>query len=199
MSVFIPTPKKGNAKESSNYHTFAFISHANKVKVSQSCPTLCNPIYRSWNFPGQNTGVGSLSLLQGIFPICYQGYAQNPSSQASAVHELSISRQMFKLDFKKTQELKIKLSTSVESQRKQGNFRKKHLFCFIDYAKTLDLVHHNKLENSEKYGNTRPSYLSPEKPLCRSRSNSQNQTWNNRLVPNQERSTSRLYIVFLLI
>ena len=82
MSVFIPTPKKGNAKESSNYHTFAFISHANKVKVkvSQLCPTLCNPIYRSWNFPGQNTGVGSLSLLQGIFPICYQGYAQNPSS-----------------------------------------------------------------------------------------------------------------------
>ena len=25
--------------------------------------------YSSWNFPGQNTGVGSLSLLQGIFPI----------------------------------------------------------------------------------------------------------------------------------
>ena len=25
-------------------------------------------LYSSWNFPGQNTGVGSLSLLQGIFP-----------------------------------------------------------------------------------------------------------------------------------
>ena len=25
-------------------------------------------IYSPWNFPGQNTGVGSLSLLQGIFP-----------------------------------------------------------------------------------------------------------------------------------
>ena len=24
--------------------------------------------YSSWNSPGQNTGVGSLSLLQGIFP-----------------------------------------------------------------------------------------------------------------------------------
>ena len=32
-----------------------------------------------------------------------------------------------------------------------------------------------------------------------SRSNSQNWTWNNRLVPNQERSLSRLYIVTLLI
>ena len=34
------------------------------VKVAQSCPTPCNP----WNSPGQNTGVGSLSLPQGIFP-----------------------------------------------------------------------------------------------------------------------------------
>ena len=30
-SVFIPIPKKGNAKECSNYCTIAFISHASKV------------------------------------------------------------------------------------------------------------------------------------------------------------------------
>ena len=30
-SVFIPIPKKGNAKECSNYHTIALISHSNKV------------------------------------------------------------------------------------------------------------------------------------------------------------------------
>ena len=30
-SVFIPIAKKGNAKESSNYYTIAFISHASKV------------------------------------------------------------------------------------------------------------------------------------------------------------------------
>ena len=29
-SVFIPVPKKGNAKECSNYHTIALISHASK-------------------------------------------------------------------------------------------------------------------------------------------------------------------------
>ena len=40
-----------------------------KVKVAQ-CLTLCNPMgyTRVWNSPGQNTGVGSPSLLQGIFP-----------------------------------------------------------------------------------------------------------------------------------
>ena len=32
-SVFIPIPKKGNAKECSNYHTIAFISHAIKVML----------------------------------------------------------------------------------------------------------------------------------------------------------------------
>ena len=32
-SVFIPIPKKGNAKECSNYHTIAFISHASKVRL----------------------------------------------------------------------------------------------------------------------------------------------------------------------
>ena len=30
-SVFIPIPKKGNAKECSNYHTITLISHARKV------------------------------------------------------------------------------------------------------------------------------------------------------------------------
>ena len=30
-SVFIPIPKKGNAKECSNYHRIAFISHASKI------------------------------------------------------------------------------------------------------------------------------------------------------------------------
>ena len=30
-SVFISMPKKGSAKESSNYHTISLISHANKV------------------------------------------------------------------------------------------------------------------------------------------------------------------------
>ena len=34
------------------------------MKVAQSCPTLYSP----WNSPGQNTGVGSLFLLQGISP-----------------------------------------------------------------------------------------------------------------------------------
>ena len=40
-----------------------------KVKVSPSSPTIWpHGLHSPWNFPGQNTGVGSLSLLQDIFP-----------------------------------------------------------------------------------------------------------------------------------
>ena len=40
-----------------------------KVKVVQSCPTLCDPMDCTVHgIPGQNAGVGSHSLLQGIFP-----------------------------------------------------------------------------------------------------------------------------------
>ena len=42
-------------------------STLSEVKVAQSCLTLCNPMDYG-NSPGQDTGVGSLSLLQGIFP-----------------------------------------------------------------------------------------------------------------------------------
>ena len=48
-----------------------------KVKLTQLCPDLCNPVNcivvsrslqpHGLNSPGQNTGVGNLSLLQGIF------------------------------------------------------------------------------------------------------------------------------------
>ena len=44
--------------------------------------------------------------------------------------------------------------------QKAREFQKNVYFCFTDYAKTLDYVDHNK------------PYLSPEKPVCRLRSNS---------------------------
>ena len=41
-SVFIPIPKKGNAKECSNYHTISLISHASKVMLKFSKPGFSN-------------------------------------------------------------------------------------------------------------------------------------------------------------
>ena len=59
-----------------------------KVKVAQSYPTLCDPmeLYSPWNTLGQNTGVGSLSLLQGIFPT--QGSNSGPSHCRATLYQL---------------------------------------------------------------------------------------------------------------
>ena len=56
--------------------------------------------------------------------------------------------------------------------KKARESQKNMYFCFIDYAKAFDCVDHNKLENSERDGNTRPPDLPLEKPVCRSGSNS---------------------------
>ena len=55
---------------------------------------------------------------------------------------------------------------------KAREFQKNIYFCFIDYAKAFDCVDHNKLENPERDGNTRPLDLPLEKSVCRSGSNS---------------------------
>ena len=43
--------------------------------------------------------------------------------------------------------------------KKAKDFQKNIYFCFIDYAKAFECVDHNKLENSERDGNTRPPDL----------------------------------------
>ena len=53
--------------------------------------------------------------------------------------------QIFKLDLEKAEESGIKLPTSAGSSKKQESSRKNIYFCFIDYAKSLDCVDHNKL------------------------------------------------------
>ena len=57
------------------------------MKVVQSCLTHCDPnrLLCPWNSLGQNTGVGSHSLLQGIFPI--QGL--NPEASKLQADSLS--------------------------------------------------------------------------------------------------------------
>ena len=53
--------------------------------------------------------------------------------------------------------------------KKAREFQKNIYFCFIDYVKAFDCMDHNKLENSERDGNTRLPDLSPEMSVCRSK------------------------------
>ena len=52
-SLFIPIPKKGNAKECSNYRTVALISHANKVMLKILQARLQQ--YMNWELPDVQT------------------------------------------------------------------------------------------------------------------------------------------------
>ena len=83
--------------------------------------------------------------------------------------------------------------------KKAREFQRNIYFCFIEYAKALTVGITTNSGKFFKRWNTRPPDLPLEKSVCRSGSNSYKWTWNNGLVPNRKRSTSRLYIVTLLI
>ena len=153
-SVFIPSPRKGDAKECSNYHIIARISHASEVM---------------------------LKILQA-------------RPQQYMNHELPEIQAGFR-KYRGTRDQIANICWVIEKARK---CQKNIYFCFIDYAKAFDCVDQNKLWKILKEIGI-ADHLPSEKSVCSSRSNSYNWTWNSRVVPNQERSTSRLYIVTLLI
>ena len=103
-SVFIPIPKKGNAKERSNYHTIALISHTSKVMLKILQVSLQQ--YLNCELPdvqaGFRKGRGTRDQIANIRWICW-------------------------------------------IMEKAREFQKNIYFCFIDYAKAFDCVHHNKL------------------------------------------------------
>ena len=103
-SVFIPIPKKGNAKECSNYCTIALISHASKcmLKILQA---------RLQQYVNQE--------LPDVFNTsCVLKGQRNQRSNCQH---------------------------SLDHGANKG-ITEKHLFLFIDYAKTFDCVGHSKLQ-----------------------------------------------------
>ena len=154
-SVFIPIPKKGNAKECSNYHIIALISHASKVM---------------------------LKILQARFQQCMN--CELPDIQAG---------------FRKRRGTRDQIVNVRLIIKKAREFQKNIYFCFIDYTKAFDCVDHNKLKILKEMGI--PDHLTHFLRYLYAGQEATVGTGHriNRLVPNWERSTSRLYIVTLLI
>ena len=105
---------------------------------------------------------------------------------------------MFKLVLEKAEDPEIKLPTSAGSSKKQ-EFQKHIYFCYTDYAKTFDCVDHNQLWKIRKrwaYQTTWPAFWE----TCMQVKKQQLELDIEQQTGfNQERSTSRLYIVTLLI
>ena len=84
--------------------------------------------------------------------------------------------------------------------KKAREFQKNIYFCFVDYAEVFDCVNHNKLWKILKEMGIPDHLTCLLKNLYADQEAAvRTETLNNRLVPNQERSISRLYIVTLLI
>ena len=105
---------------------------------------------------------------------------------------------MYKLDLRKTEEPEIELPTSVDHTESK-RILKRNYFCFIDYAKAFDSVDHSKLWKILKEMEIPDHLTCLLRNLYAGQEATVKTTWNKSLVPNQERSTLRLYIVTQLI
>ena len=106
---------------------------------------------------------------------------------------------MFKPNLENAEEPEITLSTATGSQKKQKSSIKTSTSALLTMPKPLTVwitINCGKLLKRRDY---QTNLLAPDKSVCRSRSNSLNWTWNNRLVPNWERSMSRLCIVNYIV
>ena len=152
--IFILIPKKGNAKECSNYCTTALISYASKVVLKTLQARLKKYVNQE------------LPDVQAVFRKC-----------------------------RKTQDQIANICSIIE---KGKEFQKNIDFCFLDYAKAFDCVDH-------KLWKILKEMVIPDRLTCLLRNLYAGQEatveldMEHRLVPNRKRSTSRLYIVTLLI
>ena len=92
--------------------------------------------------------------------------------QARLQHYVNCELPNVQAGFRKGRGTRDQIANICWIMEKAREFQKNIYFCFIDYAKALDSVDHNKLENAERNGNTRPPDLPLEKFVCRSGSNS---------------------------
>ena len=127
-SVFILIPKKGNAKECSNYCTIALISHASRVM---------------------------LKILQARLQ-------QYVNRELPDVHA----------DFRKGRGTRDQIANIHWIIEKQENSGRTSTSASLTMPKPLTVWMTTNCGNFLKDANTRPPYLSPEKPVCRSRSSS---------------------------
>ena len=74
--------------------------------------------------------------------------------------------------FKKGRGIRDQIANIRWIIEKAREFQENIYFCFNDYAKAFDCVDYNSCGKFLRDGNTRPPYLPPAKPVCRSGSNS---------------------------
>ena len=102
-----------------------------------------------WDFLGKSTGVACCCLPQIQYSKCFKALIYlilthcYSKTQASTVHEPWIS--IVQARFRKGRGIRDQIVNIHLIIKKAREFQKNIYFCFIDYAKALDCVDHNKL------------------------------------------------------
>ena len=166
--VFIPIPKKGNAKECSNYCTIALISHTSKVKLLshvQLFATLWTVAYQAppsmefsrqeyWNglpfpspgdLPSPGIEPGSPTWWADALPFEPLG---NPTGYKVMLKILQARLQQYvnrelpdvQVGFRKGRGTRDQIANICWIIKKARELQKNIYFCFIDYTKAFGWI-----------------------------------------------------------
>ena len=156
-TTFIPVPKKGNAKECSNYRTITLISHASKVVLEILQARLQQ--YMNQELPGGKAGFkkgrGSRNQIASICWIIEKAR----EFQKNIYFCFDYAKAFDCVNYNKLWKILlclIKLTLKEE----------------IQYTLLVTVKGRHSSPNSTVLSSNRPPDLSLEKPVCRSRSNS---------------------------
>ena len=150
------------------------------VKVSHS---ICQQIWKTQQWPQDwkrsvfipITKKGNTKECSNYHTIALVSHASNVMlkiPQARLQQNMNCELPDVQAGFRKDRGTRDQIANICWIIKKAREFQKNICFYFIDYAKAFDCVDHNQLKNSERDGTTRPPDLPPQKPVCRSRSNS---------------------------
>ena len=140
-NCFIPIPKKGNAKDCSNYQTIVLISHDSKVMLKilqarlQQSEKAMAPYSSTlaWKIPWTGKPGGLPSM--GSHRVEHDWRDLAAAAAAGFNSTWTMNFQMFKLVLEKAEELEIKLPTPGGSSKK----REKHLLLLYWLCQSLCL------------------------------------------------------------
>ena len=142
------------------------------MKTFKVLHSICQQIWSVFITIPEKDSVKEYSNYQIIVHISHAGNVMLKILQARLQQYTNREFPDIQTGFRKGRGTRDQIANIYWNTKKVREFQKNIYFCFIDYAKAFDCVDHNKLENSERDGNTRPPDLSPEKPVCRTRSSS---------------------------
>ena len=147
QSVFIPIPRKAMPK-----NVQVKVKLLSCVRLVATPRTIAYHAPPSWDFPGKNTGMGCHFLLQKeCSNYCTIALVSDASKVMLKIFQARLQQYVncelpdVQAGFRKGRGTRDQIANLYWIVEKAREFQNVIYFCFIDYAKVVDWVGHNKL------------------------------------------------------